>query len=95
MGFDAVLVTVEDRTQAEIAFEVFEGFLDLCKQHVELPDLGRVICAEVGAQQVAAFATAERAVCPCAGRRRERRLLRPGLLPLAKRIDIGFWQRQV
>ena len=59
MGFDAVLVTVEDRTQAEIAFEVFEGFLDLCKQHVELPDLGRVICAEVGAQQVAAFATAE------------------------------------
>ena len=58
-GFDAVLLTVEDRTQAEICFEVFEGFLDLCKQHVELPDLGRVICAEVGAQQVAAFATAE------------------------------------
>jgi len=38
-GLDAVLVTVEERTQGEIAFEVFEGFLDLCKQHVELPDL--------------------------------------------------------
>ena len=45
-AFDAV--TVEDRTQAEIRFEVFEGFL-ICVEHVELPDLGRVICAEVGA----------------------------------------------
>ena len=96
MGFDAILLTVEDRPQGEIAFEVFEGFLYLCKQNVELPDLGRVICAEVGAQQVAAFATTELAQFVFAQTEGEEpHLLRPGLSPVAKRPGIGFWRRQV
>jgi hypothetical protein len=32
MGFDSLLQLVKDRSQGEITFEIFEGFLDLGEQ---------------------------------------------------------------
>jgi len=51
MAFDAILVMVEARGHCAISFEILEGFFDLCKQHVQVPDLARVLCAEVGARR--------------------------------------------
>jgi hypothetical protein len=45
-----MLELVVNGTQFEIVFEVFECRLDLDQLDVELPDLGRLSAAEVGAQ---------------------------------------------
>ncbi len=47
---------VMDRPDREIAFQLLEGLLDLGELPVKAPQAGRVVVAEVGAQQVAAFA---------------------------------------
>jgi hypothetical protein len=59
MGFNAVLLAVKDRAHGEMALKGFESLLNLCKQYVELPHLGGILCAEVGAQKIAAFTTAD------------------------------------
>ena len=75
MGLDAVAPLMEDGTHGEIALEIFESFLDLGQQHVELPDLRGILRREIGAQQVAAFpAQRLRAICLCAAHSEARRL---------------------
>jgi hypothetical protein len=56
MGFDSLLQLVKDRPHSEISFEIFECFLDLAQQDIELPESSGIFAAEVGAKQIAAFA---------------------------------------
>src|SRR6516225_3252452 len=56
MGFDALLELVKDRSHSQIAFEIFERFLDLGQQDIKLPELSGIFAAQIGAQQIAAFA---------------------------------------
>ena len=55
---DALLELMVDRAQLQIVLQVLEGGLDLDELDVELPQLGRVPSAQIGAQEVAAFAPA-------------------------------------
>jgi hypothetical protein len=54
--FDALDQLVVDRTPSQVVLEVLEGGLDFGELDVELPQLGRLAPAEIGAQQIAAFA---------------------------------------
>ncbi len=56
MGLDAVVELVIDRPDGEIAFQLLEGPLDLGELYLKAPQAGRVVVAEVGAQQVTALA---------------------------------------
>jgi hypothetical protein len=47
--FDALLFLVKDGPDREIAFECFEGCLDLDELQIELPELRRVGLGEIGA----------------------------------------------
>jgi len=58
MGLDAVVELVVDRSDGEIAFQFLEGLLDLGELDVEPPQVGRIIVAEIGAQQIASLAPA-------------------------------------
>jgi hypothetical protein len=57
--FDTLLQLMVDGTQAEIVLKVLEGGLDLDQLDIELPKLGRVSSAQIGAQQVAPFSPAD------------------------------------
>jgi len=46
---------VKDRSHSEIAFEIFERFLDLGEQDIKLPELSGIFAAQVGAKQIATF----------------------------------------
>ena len=66
---------VKDRPHGEITFEIFERFLDLGEQDIELPKLSGIFAAQVGAKQIAAFPLTNLAVvCPCASKRKALRL---------------------
>ena len=56
MGLDPVLALMVDGTQVQVVLDGFEGSFDFGKLDVEAPQLGGVASAEIGAQQVAAFA---------------------------------------
>ena len=51
---------VIDRSDGQIAFEFFEGLLDLGELDVVLPQLGRRCSGEIRAEQVASFSTPNR-----------------------------------
>jgi len=55
---DPALFLVEDRADGEIALEGLEGFLD---RDELLPEQRRILLGDVGAQQVASLAPAQRA----------------------------------
>jgi len=46
---------VKDRSHSKITFEIFERFLDLGEQDIELPKLSGIFAAQVGAKQIATF----------------------------------------
>ena len=56
VGFDALFQLVIDRAQSQIVLEVLEGRLDLDQLDIELPQLGGLLPAQIGAQEIAAFA---------------------------------------
>src|SRR4051812_1500647 len=56
MSFDALFELMIDRTQLQIVFEILERGLDLDKLDIEQPELGRLPPAQIGAQEIAAFA---------------------------------------
>src|SRR5580693_4379449 len=58
MRLDAVLELMMDRAQVQIVFHSLEGGLDLDELDVEPPQLRRLPPGEIGAQQIAAFASA-------------------------------------
>ena len=47
---------MEKGSQRQVALEIFEGFFDLGQLDVKVPQLGRLLLSQIGAQQVAAFA---------------------------------------
>ena len=55
MRFDAVLKTVVDRT-LQIVLEIFKRSLNLDELNIELPQLCRILVAQIAAQQVSNFA---------------------------------------
>src|SRR5262249_54984559 len=55
---DAVLKLVVDRTELQIVLEILECGLDLDELDIELPQMGRLSGAQIGAQQIAPFASA-------------------------------------
>ena len=57
MRFNASLFLMEKRAQCQIALEVLKRLLDLRKLDIEVPQLRRLLLGQVGAQQVAAFAS--------------------------------------
>jgi hypothetical protein len=59
--FDAMLKLVMDRAKLQIALEILERSLDLDELDIELPQLGRILIAQVGAQQIAPIRS------PCLG----------------------------
>ena len=40
---------MKDRSQSQIAFEIFERFLDLGQQDIKLPELSGIFAAQIGA----------------------------------------------
>jgi len=56
--FDAVLKLVVDRTELQIVLEILERDLDLDELDIELPQMGRLSGAQIGAQQIAPLAAA-------------------------------------
>ena len=56
VGLDTMVELVMDRSDGEIAFQFLEGLFDLGELDVEPPQAGRIVLAEVGAQQIAALA---------------------------------------
>jgi hypothetical protein len=56
--FDTMLKLVVDRAELQIVHEILERGLDLDELDIELPQLGRILVVQIGAQQVAAFAAA-------------------------------------
>ena len=61
MGFDPVLVLMEDRPDRQIAFQVFERLLHANKLSVVLPQQCGIVLGEVGPQQIASFASPDHA----------------------------------
>jgi hypothetical protein len=55
VGFDPVLVLMEDRPYCQISFQVFEYLFDGNKLGIVLPQQRGVVLGEVGAQQIASF----------------------------------------
>ena len=68
-----------DGAQLQIVLEVLEGRLDLDELDVELPQLGRLLPTQIGAQQIAAFAPAHLAQLLAIEREAERGALRSHL----------------
>jgi len=58
VSFDAVGAVMPDGADGQIAFEGAEGFFDEDQLHVVAPQGVGLFVGQVGAQQVAAFATA-------------------------------------
>ena len=58
MRLDAPLVLVEDRPDGEVAFEVLEGLLHPDELEIIVPQLGRIVFGEVGAQEISSLAAA-------------------------------------
>src|SRR5882757_11223536 len=52
VGFDALLVLVEDGADGEVALEVLEGLFDGDELDVVLPEQGWIVVGEIGAQQI-------------------------------------------
>ena len=59
VSFDAVLELMEDGPQLEIVLEVLEGGLDLDELDVELPQPGRLVAAQIAAQEISAVAPSD------------------------------------
>lgn len=55
-GFDPLVALIE--TDGEIALEVLEGLFDCDELDIVLPEQGRIVVGEIGAQQVASLSTA-------------------------------------
>jgi hypothetical protein len=53
---DPLVLLVEDGTHAQVALQIFEGFLDLREGDVVLPERGGIALGEIAAQKVAPFA---------------------------------------
>src|ERR1700749_5006050 len=60
MGLDPGFLLMKDGSDGEVGFEVFEGFFDSDEMDVVLPEGSGVAFGEIGAQQIAAFAAADR-----------------------------------
>src|SRR6201981_3997776 len=75
MRLDARFALMIDRAQPQIVFQVLEGGLDLDELDVEPPQLGRVLAAQIGAQQIAPFAPPRLAQLGAIEREAERGLL--------------------
>src|ERR1700757_3243847 len=60
MGLDPAFFLMKDGSDGEVGFEVFEGFFDSDELDVVLPEGSGVAFGEIGAQQIAAFAAADR-----------------------------------
>jgi hypothetical protein len=58
MRLNAMLELAKNGAQRQILFEVLKGRFDFDRLHVELPQLGRITPAEVGAKHVATLAAA-------------------------------------
>src|ERR1700726_963938 len=58
VGFDPALLVVEDRPYRQIALQVLERLFDGNELRVELPQQRGIVLGQVGAQQVATFASA-------------------------------------
>ena len=56
--FDPSFQLVKDRPQAQVIFEVLECGFDLRQLNVKLPQAGRILSAEIAAQQIAPFSAA-------------------------------------
>lgn len=59
MRLDPVITLMVDGTDGQIAFEFFEGLLNLRELDVVFPERSGIFTAEIGAQQVVAFTTAD------------------------------------
>src|SRR5215831_19848177 len=59
--FDALLVLMEDRPDRQIAFEVFKRFFHCHQLEIQAPQLGWIALGQIGAQQIASFASPRRA----------------------------------
>jgi hypothetical protein len=57
MGFDPALVLMEDRPNRQVALQVFERLFHGDKLDVLLPQQRGIVLGEVGAQQIAPFAS--------------------------------------
>src|SRR5262249_3990294 len=55
--FDALFELMIDRPQLQIILQIFKGGLDLDELDIELPQLSRIAAAQIGAQEIATFAT--------------------------------------
>jgi hypothetical protein len=49
---------VENRTELQVILEILERGLDLDELDIELPQLCRILGAQIGAKQIASFAAA-------------------------------------
>jgi hypothetical protein len=58
VGFDPLLVLVEDRSDGEVALEVLESLFDGDELDIVLPEQGGIVVGEIGAQQIASLAAA-------------------------------------
>src|SRR5437870_1018315 len=56
--FDPSFQLVKDRPQAQVIYEVLECGFDLRQLNVKLPQAGRILSAEIAAQQIAPFSAA-------------------------------------
>ena len=56
VGFDALLVVMEDGTNRQVAFEVFERLFHRHELNVVLPEFGGIIVGQIGPQQITALA---------------------------------------
>src|SRR6266403_2087650 len=52
---DALLLSVENGPQTHVVFEALEGRFNLHQLSVILPELSRILAAQIGSQQVAAL----------------------------------------
>ena len=57
VGFDPLLVLMEDRPDRQIAFQILERLFDGNELGVVLPQQRGIILGEIGAQQIASFAS--------------------------------------
>src|ERR687896_1578253 len=70
--FDARVLLVVNRADGQVAFELFEGLLDLGQLNIVLPQQRGRFPGEIGTEQVAAFSTPNRSEFVSVQSKRER-----------------------
>jgi hypothetical protein len=64
IGLDPTFLMMEDPSDGEVSLQVFEGFFDGDELDVALPEGRGVAFGEIGAQQIAPFATPDLGIPP-------------------------------